>query len=52
MELTGKQKKIVLNLISVAWQAGAVRSQEQSDDLKELKAMMLSLEQQQDKKVE
>lgn len=36
-ELTDKERKILLDLIRMAWSGGAVRSEEQGEDLKALK---------------
>ena len=37
MGLTEKEKKIILDLIRMAWSGGAVRSEEQAADLKTIK---------------
>lgn len=37
MEFSDRERKIIVDLIGVAWQAGAVRSEEQASELKGIK---------------
>lgn len=37
MEFSEREKKIIVDLIAIAWQAGAVRSEEQASELKGIK---------------
>lgn len=44
MELSAKERKIILDLVKLAWASGAVRSEEMGDDLKALKVKCEALQ--------
>lgn len=37
MDFSDREKKIIVDLVNIAWQAGAVRSEEQASELKGIK---------------
>ena len=41
MDLTDRERMIILDLITLAWKSGSIRTEEMGDDLKLLKAKML-----------